>query len=69
MEIALDQFATRRQTLLNKLPPGSAALLPAATMKQRNSDVDYPFRQDSSFYYLTGFNEPDAMLLLSWRKG
>lgn len=64
MKISLDQFTARRAQLLEKMPPGSIAIIPAATMKQRNSDVEYAFRQDSSFYYLTGFNEPDAVLLL-----
>lgn len=64
MKISLDQFTARRAQLLEKMPSGSIAIIPAATMKQRNSDVEYAFRQDSSFYYLTGFNEPDAVLLL-----
>lgn len=64
MKIRLDQFVARRQQLIEKMPTGSIAIIPAAQMKQRNSDVEYPFRQDSNFYYLTGFNEPDAVLLL-----
>jgi Xaa-Pro aminopeptidase len=64
MKIRLDQFVSRRQQLIEKMPSGSIAIIPAAQMKQRNSDVEYPFRQDSNFYYLTGFNEPDAVLLL-----
>jgi Xaa-Pro aminopeptidase len=64
MKISLDQFAARRQKLMDSMLPSSIAIIPAAQMKQRNSDVEYPFRQDSHFYYLTGFNEPDAVLLL-----
>ncbi|MDO6514919.1 Xaa-Pro aminopeptidase [Neptuniibacter sp. 2_MG-2023] len=64
MKISLEQFAQRREQLMDKMLPGSIAIIPAAQMKQRNSDVEYPFRQDSHFYYLTGFNEPDAVLLL-----
>ena len=48
-------FARRRQTLLERMGPGSIALLPAAASMSRNRDVHYPFRQDSDFYYLTGF--------------
>ena len=64
MKISLDQFVNRRQQLMDQMLPGSIAIIPAAQMKQRNNDVEYPFRQDSHFYYLTGFNEPDAVLLL-----
>ena len=62
--IPLNEFNERRQRLLNSLPAGAIALVPAATMQPRNSDVEYPFRQDSDFYYLTGFDEPDALLVL-----
>jgi len=64
MKIGLDQFVARRAELMAQMSPGSIAIIPSAQMKQRNSDVEYPFRQDSNFYYLTGFNEPDAVLLL-----
>ncbi|WP_036229289.1 Xaa-Pro aminopeptidase [Marinobacterium jannaschii] len=63
-KIPAAEFAARRQRLLMQLPEGSAVLLPGAQMQPRNRDVDYPFRQDSDFYYLTGFDEPDAVLLL-----
>ena len=43
---------------------GGLALVPAASMARRNNDVDHPFRQDTDFYYLTGFDEPDAVMLL-----
>lgn len=39
-------------------------ILPAAPVRHRNSDVEYPFRQDSDFYYLTGFTEPEAVAVL-----
>jgi Xaa-Pro aminopeptidase len=44
---------------------GSVALLPAAPAKVRNRDVEYYYRQDSDFYYLTGFAEPEAVLVLA----
>ncbi|SHE71275.1 aminopeptidase P Metallo peptidase. MEROPS family M24B [Modicisalibacter ilicicola DSM 19980] len=62
--ISLDEYRRRRQTLMASLPPGSAVLLPSATLTIRNRDSEYPFRQDSDFHYLTGFPEPDALLLL-----
>ena len=58
------EFAQRREALLAQLADNSALLIKSATMVNRNSDVDYLFRQDSNFYYFTGFNEPDAMMLL-----
>ena len=57
-------FADRRRRLLNGMRPGSIALVPGAVEQRRNRDVHYPFRQDSDFYYLTGFCEPDALLVL-----
>ena len=43
---------------------GGVAILPAAPQLHRNRDVEYPYRQDSDFYYLTGFAEPDAVMVL-----
>ena len=56
-------YARRRAALLNKMQRG-IALITAAPEAVRNGDAHYPYRQDSSFYYLTGFNEPEAALLL-----
>lgn len=58
------EFAQRRHKLLDQLAPNSALVIQSAPMVNRNSDVDYLFRQDSNFYYFSGFNEPDAYLLL-----
>lgn len=57
-------FARRRRTLMERMGPGSIALLPAAPQAPRNRDVHYPYRQDSDFYYLTGFPEPEAIAAL-----
>jgi Xaa-Pro aminopeptidase len=46
------------------LPADSVVLLPGTTLVPRSRDSDFPFRQDSDFHYLTGFPEPDALLLL-----
>jgi len=40
------------------------AIVPAASVKQRNNDVEYHYRQDSDFQYLTGFGEPEAVAVL-----
>lgn len=63
-KISQQIFAQRRQTLLEKLPDNSLVILATAHQKQRNADADYKYRPDSSFFYLTGFAEPDAILLL-----
>ncbi len=64
MKIAQDEFARRRAALLQQLPANSVALVAASHLKSRNRDAEYAFRQDSDFYYLTGFNEPESLLLL-----
>ena len=46
---------------MQRVGKGNIALIGSADVRTRNRDVDYPFRQDSDFYYLTGFNEPDAL--------
>ncbi|ACS87235.1 Xaa-Pro aminopeptidase [Musicola paradisiaca] len=58
------EYLRRRLALLEKMVPGSAAILFAAPEAQRNADSDYPYRQNSDFWYFTGFNEPEAALLL-----
>ncbi len=64
MPISKQEFARRRRNLMAQMEPESIAIVPSAREQLRNRDVDYPFRQDSDFYYLTGFNEPDAVLVL-----
>src|SRR5690606_5113455 len=59
-----NEFRRRRQELMNLMGPGSIAVLPAAPERPRNRDTLYPYRQDSDFYYLTGFPEPEAVLVL-----
>ena len=58
------EFAARRKRLMADMEENSIAIIPAATEVKRNHDVHYPFRQDSDFYYLTGFDEPDAVAVL-----
>jgi len=55
------EFKKRRKQLMQCIGIGNIALISSAGVRVRNRDVDYPFRQDSDFYYLTGFNEPDAL--------
>lgn len=63
--ISSEEFLLRRQTLVAQLSENSVCVVFAAQELSRSNDTEYPFRQNSDFYYLTGFNEPDAVLLLS----
>ncbi len=58
------EYQRRRQALLAQMQPGSAALIFAAPEVTRSADSEYPYRQSSDFWYFTGFNEPEAVLVL-----
>src|ERR1700751_767402 len=62
--MARDEFARRRRQLMALMGRDSIAVLPAAPIRHRNGDVEYAFRQDSDFQYLTGFGEPEAVAVL-----
>ncbi|NUY31658.1 M24 family metallopeptidase [Paraburkholderia sp. JPY303] len=64
--IAIDVYRTRRERVLAALRAagGGVAIVPTAPEALRNRDTDYPYRHDSYFYYLTGFTEPEALLVL-----
>jgi Xaa-Pro aminopeptidase len=57
-------YAGRRARLLAQLPPGAVAVLQTAPEVTRNADSEYLYRHDSYFYYLTGFTEPEAAVVL-----
>ncbi len=57
-------YAARRQRVMALAGAGGVILVPSAHIASRNSDVDHDFRQDSDLYYLTGFDEPDAVAVL-----
>lgn len=65
----LDQsvYQDRRAKLIAAMPDDSILVVSAGGLKTRNADAEYPFRPSSNFYYLTGFNEPDSLLVLSKR--
>ncbi|MEQ1732383.1 MAG: aminopeptidase P family protein [Bacteroidia bacterium] len=56
--------AGRRAAVRELMPPNSVLVVFAADVKNRANDVDYQYHQDPNFYYLTGLNEPNAVLLL-----
>ena len=58
------EFTRRRRQLMRQMGRDSIAIVPAAPVRLRNSDVEYPYRQDSDFHYLTGFDEPEAVAIL-----
>lgn len=64
IRIPKSEFARRRQRLMAQMAPNSIAILPAAPVHIRNRDVEYGYRQDSDFQYLTGFPEPEAVMAL-----
>ena len=55
----------RRQELLRKLEHNAVIIVSTNSEQKRNGDVNYPFRPDSNFWYLTGFTEPDAVAVIS----
>ncbi|MBT8131843.1 MAG: aminopeptidase P N-terminal domain-containing protein, partial [Gammaproteobacteria bacterium] len=58
------EFQRRRKQLAGMMGTDCMAILPAALPRNRNRDVEHPYRQDSDFYYLTGFAEPEAVAVL-----
>ncbi|MDY7576768.1 Xaa-Pro aminopeptidase [Herbaspirillum sp. RTI4] len=62
----LSPYTERRARLLAQMQArgGGVAIIPTAPEVMRNRDADYPYRHDSYFYYLSGFMEPDAVLVL-----
>ena len=55
---------SRRDALRAKMPPNSVAVVFANPLRNRANDVDYVFHQDPNFYYLTGYREPNGVLVL-----
>ncbi|QSB21651.1 Xaa-Pro aminopeptidase [Pseudomonas sp. 15A4] len=58
------EYARRRKALMEQMEPNSIAILPAAAVAIRNRDVEHVYRQDSDFQYLSGFPEPEAVIVL-----
>lgn len=59
------EFAKRRKRLMQMMGEDAVAILPTAPMHTRNRDVEFPYRPDSDFHYLTGFPEPEAVAVLA----
>ncbi len=59
-----NRYADRRSKLGAMLPKNSAVVIAGAAVQYRNADSSHAFRQDSNFWYLTGFNEPESTLVV-----
>ena len=57
--------ADRRARFLEKMEPGSVAIFPTNPEVRRSNDTEFPFRADTDFHYLTGFDEPEAVAVLA----
>lgn len=64
MSISKTEYARRRKALMELMEPNSIAIVPSAKEKIRSRDTHYTFRQDSDVHYLSGFDEPDVVLVL-----
>lgn len=64
-QILSDEFSRRRAELMSRIGDKAIVILPSSQIKIRNRDAEFPFRQDSDFLYLTGFNEPQAVAVLA----
>ncbi|MEQ4575532.1 MAG: Xaa-Pro aminopeptidase [Gammaproteobacteria bacterium] len=62
--IGAAEYARRRRQLMEMAGEHAILVLPAAPERVRSHDTHYPYRQDSDFWYLSGFPEPDAVLVL-----
>ena len=62
--LSVAEFCQRRNDFIAQMPVNSIALISAGQEVTRSNDTEYPFCQNKHFYYLTGFNEPDAILAL-----
>lgn len=63
--INVTEFEARRAKLLSMVNANAVVVIPSGNEVTRSNDTEYPFRQNSDFYYLTGFDEPDCLLVLS----
>ena len=64
MRLSSTTFAEHRARLMARMVPGSIAIIPSSPVKIRSRDTDYAYRQTSDFYYLSGFEEPESLLVL-----
>ena len=66
--ISENEYKSRRTRLANAMDSYSIAIVHSANHKTRSNDTEYPYRQDSNFYYLTGFKEDESCLMIVKKK-
>lgn len=64
LKLDMKVFADRRKAFMERMEPNSVAIFPCKPVYLRNLDVEYVYRQESNLYYLSGFEEPETILLL-----
>ncbi len=64
VQLDMQVFAQRRAGFMAQMQPDAIAIFPGKPVYLRNNDVEYSYRQESNFYYLSGFEEPESLLLL-----
>ena len=62
--LKVEEFALRRTQFASKMPQNSVAFIKSGEEVTRSNDTEYPFCPNKNFYYLTGFHEPDSLVML-----
>lgn len=65
--LSASEFETRRSNLIKSLPEGSTVVSVGYSTRYMTNNIFYPFHQNTDFWYLCGFNEPDAAMILGMR--
>lgn len=65
----MDQYKERRQTILSRMPDNAMVVVTGAVRQHQSADQHYPFQQTGDFYYLTGWTEPDGVLIMIKKSG
>lgn len=65
LQLDMKVFEQRRSAFVKEMKPNSVAIFPCKPVYLRNLDVDYEYRQESNFYYLSGFEEPEGILVFA----
>ena len=63
-DLNVNIFIARRAEAAKRMEDDSILVLSSSKLSLRNNDTTFPFRQDSNFYYLTGFQEPESVLIV-----
>ena len=67
--VPIEEISNRRQKVVDSMLDNSLLILTSSEIKKRNADVDFPFRQDSNFWYLTGLNQDTSILVIKKTEG